>query len=176
MTRSTTWRRRTPLRTRTRSRKRSDRRWNLREVNFSPFFNLYDYDKTKQDTPWAAKKHPKKITEKTFSDCYVSEILQSCTLARYVANHVPFHSPITMTKQKKDTGAPKKTKKNHRKKHFQCCTLARYVANHVSCHRNHHRELHCYDSHCNHCSQGNLHVFMSSQIVSCIVNKQKSLE
>jgi hypothetical protein len=30
----------------------------------------------------------------------------------------------------------------------------KYVANHVSCHRNHHRELHCHDSHRNHCSQG----------------------
>ena len=71
----------------------------------SPFLILYDYDKTKQNTPWAAKKH----TEKTLSDCDVSGF-------------------------------------------FQCCKLVRYVANHVSCHRNHHRELHCYDSHRNHCS------------------------
>ena len=39
---------------------------------------------------------------------------QCCTLARYVANHVSCHSPITMTKQKKTLGLIKK-QKNRRK-------------------------------------------------------------
>lgn len=112
------------------------------------------------------KNTKNKITEKTLSDCDVSGVLQCCKVARYVANHVSFHSPITMTEQKKTLGLLKN--KKSQKKHFQCCTLARYVANHVSCHRNHHRELHCYDSHRNHCSQGDIHVIISCQIVSCI--------
>ena len=41
-------------------------------------------------------------------------------------------------------------------KRNQICETFRHVGNHVPCHRNHHRELYCYDSHRNHCSQGNL--------------------
>ena len=114
MTRSTTWRRRTPLRTRTRSRKRSDRRWNLREVNFPLFSFSMTMIKQNKTLHGLLKNTKNKITEKTLSDCDVSGVLQCCKVARYVANHVSFHSPITMTEQKKTLGLLK-NKKNHRK-------------------------------------------------------------